>query len=429
MPSLLQSLLAAGAVACISASALWADVAITFLPPPHEGTISLGVYNKSGSLVRTLFKEATDKDFTIGLNGFITQWDGRDDSGQPAAPGKYLVRGVSVGEIEVEGVAFHLNDWVLDENPVRIHDISEIHLSPDGDLVLRALLVQNKSETQGKTVLLRLTKDAVLQAVQEPLAITPTNGPLRAREAWVREGAGFREPAGEPLPTLPGLEKPIAAWRCGDGSLWVIETKAGGSELLHFSPSLQLLRSMQFPAAEPQPVQVVGAQSSGSVFLLERTKGLLRVRALEFPAVTSADPQADASGGAKVVLSRTIESSETFAAVAARLGGGKPLAAESRFKVRLLANPLFKDALQEIQVKLGFDREGTVLMDSTGLVLCGLTSTPHLKWASIVADGSKVLRVFQSDGAVVEEFRVRKLANMMSFEAGEYELAAPGKAK
>ncbi|MFM7918639.1 MAG: hypothetical protein ACKPJJ_00365, partial [Planctomycetaceae bacterium] len=49
----------------------------------HEGTISLGIYNKSGTLVRTLFKEASDKDFTVGLNGFITQWDGKDDAGQP----------------------------------------------------------------------------------------------------------------------------------------------------------------------------------------------------------------------------------------------------------------------------------------------------------------------------------------------------------
>jgi hypothetical protein len=47
----------------------------------------------------------------------------------------------------------------------------------------------------------------------------------------------------------------------------------------------------------------------------------------------------------------------------------------------------------------------------------------------MVPDGSKALRIFQSDGLVVEEFRARKLANMMAFEAGEYELAAPPKQK
>ena len=33
----------------------------------------------------------------------------------------------------------------------------------------------------------------------------------------------------------------------------------------------------------------------------------------------------------------------------------------------------------------------------------------------------KTLTLFQSDGAVVEEFRIGKLGNMMAFDAGEYE--------
>jgi hypothetical protein len=36
--------------------------------------------------------------------------------------------------------------------------------------------------------------------------------------------------------------------------------------------------------------------------------------------------------------------------------------------------------------------------------------------------GSKVLSFFQSDGAVVEQFRIRRPNNMMAFDAGEYEL-------
>ena len=49
-----------------------------------------------------------------------------------------------------------------------------------------------------------------------------------------------------------------------------------------------------------------------------------------------------------------------------------------------------------------------------------MTGTPHLKWAVIGAEGT-ALTLFQSDGAVVEEFRIGKLANMMAFDAGEYE--------
>ena len=98
---------------------------ITFLPPPMEGTLSLGIYDKKGKLVRTLVREGTPKDFIVGLNGLITFWDGKDDAGHPMPPGIYAARGFSVGTIEVEGIALHGNDWIADEDaprPVRVLD-------------------------------------------------------------------------------------------------------------------------------------------------------------------------------------------------------------------------------------------------------------------------------------------------------------------
>ena len=68
-------------------------VRITFIPPPMEGTISLGVYDQAGKLVRVLKREATTKDFITGLNGLITFWDGKDDAGAEVPPGKYGLRG------------------------------------------------------------------------------------------------------------------------------------------------------------------------------------------------------------------------------------------------------------------------------------------------------------------------------------------------
>jgi hypothetical protein len=40
-------------------------------------------------------------------------------------------------------------------------------------------------------------------------------------------------------------------------------------------------------------------------------------------------------------------------------------------------------------------------------------------------EGGKAVTVFQSDGALVEEFKVLKIANTMAFDAGDYEW--PGK--
>jgi hypothetical protein len=77
-------------------------VRISFIPPPLEGTISLGIYDKTGKLVRVLHQEAEVNEFTIGPDALLTQWDGKDDNGQDLPAGKYHARGYLVGHLKVE---------------------------------------------------------------------------------------------------------------------------------------------------------------------------------------------------------------------------------------------------------------------------------------------------------------------------------------
>jgi hypothetical protein len=103
---------------------------------PGQGLITLGVFNKAGKLVRILHAMDDEEAFRIGLNGYITQWDGRDDAGQKVPAGRYFLRGYLIGDVAVEGEAFHFNDWVSSaESPVprRIEDFAML---PSGDLVL-----------------------------------------------------------------------------------------------------------------------------------------------------------------------------------------------------------------------------------------------------------------------------------------------------
>ena len=103
---------------------------------PGQGLITLGVFNKAGKLVRILHAMDDEEAFRIGLNGYITQWDGRDDVGQKVPAGRYFLRGYLIGDVAVEGEAFHFNDWVSSaESPVprRIEDFAML---PAGDLVL-----------------------------------------------------------------------------------------------------------------------------------------------------------------------------------------------------------------------------------------------------------------------------------------------------
>jgi hypothetical protein len=78
------------------------NVRISFVPPPLEGRISLGIYDAQGKLVRVLHHEADLREFTIGADALVTQWDSKNDSGQDLPAGKYHARGYLVGSLKVE---------------------------------------------------------------------------------------------------------------------------------------------------------------------------------------------------------------------------------------------------------------------------------------------------------------------------------------
>jgi hypothetical protein len=72
------------------------NVRISFVPPPVEGTISLGIFDADKNLVRVLHREAKIDNFTIGENSLNTSWDGKNDAGKDLPPGKYHARGYMV---------------------------------------------------------------------------------------------------------------------------------------------------------------------------------------------------------------------------------------------------------------------------------------------------------------------------------------------
>jgi hypothetical protein len=77
------------------------SVRISFVPPPLEGKISLGVYSEWGQLVRVLHQEAEFDEFTIGADALSTKWDGKDDYDYDLPTGKYSARGFLVAPTKV----------------------------------------------------------------------------------------------------------------------------------------------------------------------------------------------------------------------------------------------------------------------------------------------------------------------------------------
>src|SRR5450755_1771230 len=121
-------------------------VRISFLPPPLDGTISLGIYDAKGKLVRVLHREADINEFNIGADALSTTWDGKNDAGENAPAGKYSARGFVVGDLNVDGVGFFFNDFVTSDDAPRIRSLSNVRLQ-DNELHLDANLPGDKRET------------------------------------------------------------------------------------------------------------------------------------------------------------------------------------------------------------------------------------------------------------------------------------------
>jgi len=78
------------------------SVRISFIPPPMDGAISLGIYDQGGKLVRVLHQNAQMNDFTIGPDALVTRWDGKDDGQQDLPSARYHARGYVVGALKHE---------------------------------------------------------------------------------------------------------------------------------------------------------------------------------------------------------------------------------------------------------------------------------------------------------------------------------------
>jgi hypothetical protein len=90
--------------------------------------------------------------------------------------------------------------------------------------------------------------------------------------------------------------------------------------------------------------------------------------------------------------------------------------------VKLLANPLLNDDRVTVEMMIGTDADGSFIKAADGLPLCTISETQNLGRALLTLNGANTIDVFQDDGAVVEQFRVTGVDQMMSFDCGGFEL-------
>jgi len=383
-----------------AAAFAWAEpVKIEFLPPPMEGTLSLGVYDSGGKLVRVLHREADVSELTASENGLATLWDGLDERGAACPPGKYRAKGVMVGDLAVDGVDFIGNDWVTSDDSPHLSRITGLGMNSSGDLVIGAML-----PGQPPT--------AFYFAVALKPAPTPGD---EAEQQFVAQ-------PGMPKSALPMAEGKIRGEAVTDaaagtnGTVWLI-TK---NTVKQHSQTGKLLRTLASQAGDPPPVKLTASPTEEKIYVLYENATLQRLRGYDFTGVKPGDEP-------KELFENDIRASDRFEQIASELNfpNDQPFVPSATLTVALMPNSLFHNKPGMLEINVNVDKEGSYLAATDGLPLCHISDTKFLKWAVMGrTPGSQAITVFDSDGAVVEEFEISKIANMMAFDAGIVQLPA-----
>jgi len=455
---------------------------LLFVPPPVEGVISLGVYNSKGKLIRVLKKASRFESFKSGSDGLVIDWDRKDAQGKLVPNGKYFARGVLIGDVKIEGVAFHLNDWVdsspdsrirkvlsatlldrqrpavladasqpevlvLENNGTPSHSIS-LQFNP---LTIKAagvnLLLFDKAQiisinsTSGaeisrqnlpdlrdadafgdRTVVLSgnqitYVSDTASHDLKPPAedlfrcAVLSSSIVVASKEAnvWKLDGQEF-------APLDPGEKGELLDLSAGlSDSAWLLVKTAMATLLKQIDASGKILREIELPP-DFQTVTRLGASRNDDALLLISDDGnTQRVVGVRFQA----------AGQGKSIwekwLDRTLIPFKFF-----DLKEGKVVPTDAKTDsppvfVKPANNPMENTRQAMFQLSIVTDETGAWVASADGLPLLQVCGTKNIKQTKCVSDGVNGLRVYTSDGTVVEEYHLPSLENLFRFDAGSFD--------
>ena len=395
-------------------------IPISFLPPPLETTtFSLGIYDaKTGKLVRRLKEDATQSAFTVGLNGLITEWDGKDDDGKLVPPGKYAARGYAMGALKVEGVETLGNDWAANDENMRISRVNTINILPPDD----ALVVLATTTSGDVQVFCFDDSGTKLRWTSKPLTqvqnADPARNDLSVNTDFVSAQAGdhtgiyhasngqgfqgvfdqFMQPSG---PTSLGKDR----------TTWKIEAGV----LTQYSLHGEKLRQLTAKPDDPTLIAVAASTKDDRLFLLEESGDWQRVRGLAWVETKEED-------------GKPVSTWQTF--FERNIHSGSPAAPTNPVvpvRVNLAENPLDPGKPQAVDLDARVDDKGSYLTTTHGLRLRRISERPHLVSAHLgLAKGLGAVPFLQYDGAATDSFSIAGVKNMMAFDAGEIEMTADG---
>lgn len=464
-------------------------VEVRFVPATAEGTVSLGIYDEAGKLVRVLCDEWPIERFTAGLNGLSTDWDGKDSSGQAVPSGTYRARGFVAGDVSVEGVALHFNDWLVSDAAPRIASVCSVALVPGGDLVLAARLPggagallryspaapepihviapidhlpdQSQIAVAGDRIFLlcdqrvRVFDLSTGKEELPPRDLRCESVSAQGDRLAVRAGAkieifaitDWTKQSEYALPDVPVrdfalLEGGSMAVVGEDGSLWFggpewkkIELPAGASAqtvaggragTLWVSERMSSGAAMvaQYSAVEGRLAEWASGQNGQTADLAasgEDDHFCVIIRGPGTERTVSIKRNSPAGWG--VMADKTITDSKSFGLVDGKLSASSGAAPLLDLSLNLQTNPLDATASTTLAVRaVEFSGGGTGLATTDGLPLIRVTEGAGGRLMVVAGPSVDEAHFYRGDGVCVEEYKINRLGNITSFDAGTIEM-------
>jgi hypothetical protein len=105
---------------------------------------------------------------------------------------------------------------------------------------------------------------------------------------------------------------------------------------------------------------------------------------------------------------------------------GKVVPADARIDsppvfVKPANNPMENTRQANFQLVISTDNAGAWVASVDGLPLFPVCETKNIKQTRWLADGANGMRVYVSDGTVVEEYHLTNLENLFRFDAGSFD--------
>lgn len=363
-------------------------VAITFTPPDIDGRVILGIFDSAGRLVRTLRPQPDTPDLKIDLNGYIVQWDGRDEHGAPCPAGRYSARGYIVGnDVNAEGEAFHFNDWLAEDGiPATSVKLCQW---PDA--------VGVEIQTAAKPIFAKINPEGSLAESEPPAPIAATSPAPQAVDSPPGESSGR------------------------NGSWWLIAENAGQRVVAQIAKDGGTERELRIASDEPQPVEVLAAPTDDAILLREiGDDGLVRVRMLRR---SGAKEEKDGRVVAdwEVAFERALQPCKNFGLLGGKLVADAGQTPQSTtVSVPLVENTLQPGKIQTLRLRAIGAHPGSALVSPEGLRLLEISGDGE--WTRFVLNtgGNDAARLYQGNGLVVEEFTISHLDEIGAFDAGSF---------